>query len=368
MAWNEPGNSNRDPWGSGGRRSEGPPDLDDMLKRLRARFSGKGGKPLPTGGAGLVGVVLVVLWLASGFYVVDEQERAVVLRFGAYTSTAEPGLRWHIPWPVENEEKINVTGVRSVSDKSDMLTQDENIVDIELTVQYRVSSAQDYLFNVQDPDQTLRQATKSAVREVVGQATMDLLTEGRGSMADKTKLLLQERLDQYKTGLIVTEINLQQARAPEPVQGAFNDAIKAREDQQRLINEAEAYANDRLPKARGAAARQAAEAQAYRDRIVANAEGDASRFTQVLTEYRKAPKVTRERLYLDAINEVFSSTSKVLIDVDKGGPLIYLPLEQIMKGASDGQGSGDNLPSAGAQAPRTGSSTQDGRSRDRGGR
>ena len=366
MAWNEPG-GNKDPWNAG-RRGDGPPDLDDMLKRLRARFAGRGGKPLPTGGAGLLGLIVLAVWLASGFYMVDEQERAVVLRFGAYVKTTDPGARWHLPWPIEQVEKVNVTGVRSVTDKADMLTQDENIVDVELTVQYRVSSAQDYLFNVTDPDMTLRQATKSAVREVVGRSNMDfILTDGRQSVAEKTKQLLQARLDEYKSGLVVTEVNLQQAQPPEPVQGAFADAIKAREDQQRLKNEAEAYANDRLPKARGAAARQAAEAVAYRDRTIATAEGDASRFTQLVTEYKKAPKVTRQRLYLDAMNEVLGNTSKVLIDVDKGGPLIYLPLDQILKNAQNANVGADSSPSMSA-APHSGTGSPDTRSRDRGAR
>jgi membrane protease subunit HflK len=370
MAWNESG-GNRDPW-NGGRRKDGPPDLDEMLKRLRARFSGTGGgggRSLPSGGAGLVGIAIVVLWLLSGFYIVDEQERAAVLRFGAYTTTTNPGLRWHIPWPVEKEERVNVTGVRSVTDKADMLTQDENIVELELTVQYRVSSAQNYLFNISDPDMTLRQATKSAVREVVGQSKMDfILTLGREEVADKTKRLLQERLDEYKSGLVVTEVNLQQAQPPELVQPAFADAIKAREDQQRLKNEAEAYANDRLPKARGGAARQIAEAEGYRDRLVAEAEGDASRFTQLLAEYKKAPRVTRERLYLETMGDVLGSTSKVLIDVDKGGPMIYLPLEQMLKNSGKTAAAADEIPSLDYAPPRTGSGSQDSRSRDRGGR
>ncbi|MGH8455547.1 MAG: FtsH protease activity modulator HflK, partial [Stenotrophobium sp.] len=213
-----------------------------------------------------------------------------------------------------------------------MLTKDENIVDVELSVQYRVSSAEDYLFNVEDPDAALLQLTQSAVREVVGQNSMDfILTDGREQVGDRTKQLLQERLDAYKTGLVVTEVNLQQAQPPEPVQAAFADAIKAREDEQRLKSEAEAYANDRLPRARGAAARQIAEASAYRDQVVARALGDASRFAQLDAEYRKAPKVTRERLYLDNMERILSRTSKVLVDVSKGSSMIYLPLDQIMK-------------------------------------
>ena len=340
MAWNEPG-PGRDPWNQGPKDGgKGAPDLDEMLKRLKQRFSGnktpggpsKSGLPLPSGIAGVAVVVLGLLWAASGFYVVDEQERAAVMRFGRFVETTGPGMGWHLPWPIETEEIINVTGVRSVTDRAVMLTKDENIVDVELSVQYRVSVPEDYLFNVDDPDMTLRQATKAAVREVVGQSAMDfILTDGREEVADRTKRLLQARLNEYKTGLSVTEVNLQQAQPPELVQAAFADAIKAREDQQRAKNEAEAYANDRLPRARGAAARQMAEATAYRDQVIAKAQGDASRFSQLVAEYRKSPKVTRERLYLDSMNSVLTSTSKVMVDVDKSGSMIYLPLDQIMK-------------------------------------
>ena len=376
MAWNEPG-PGRDPWNQGGKRGgDGPPDLDDMLKRLKARFGGgKGGgrpsagMPLPSGIFGLVIAVVALLWCASGFYVVDEQEQAIVLRFGRYVDTTAPGLHWHLPWPIENEEVVNVTGVRAARDQATMLTKDENIVDLELSIQYRVSKVEDFVFNVVEPDLTLRQATKSAVREVVGQSSMDyILTDGRQEVADRTKILLQERLDEYKTGLVVTEVNLQQAQPPEPVQASFQDAIKAREDQQRVKNEAEAYANDRLPKARGAAARQVAEATAYRDQILSKAEGDASRFTQLLTEYRKAPKVTRERMYLDTMGSVMGSNSKILIDVEKGGPMFYLPLDQ-MRGAPRAESPSDYVtpPSSSSRSGAAPNPPYDpSRSRDRG--
>ncbi|MBI2382596.1 MAG: FtsH protease activity modulator HflK [Gammaproteobacteria bacterium] len=371
MAWNEPG-GNRDPWSSGGRRgSEGPPDLDELLKKLKARFGAKGPTPpgLSSGGAGLILGAIALLWTVSGFYVVDEQERAVVLRFGAYARTSDPGLRWRIPWPVERHEKVNVTQVRQVTDRADMLTQDENIVDVELKVQYRVSSVENFLFNVEDPDGTLRQATKSAVREVVGRNSMDfILTDGRQQVANETKLLLQERLDDYKSGLIVSEVNLQQAQPPEPVQGAFADAIKAREDQQRLKNEAEAYANDRLPKARGAAARQTAEAIGYRDRVIAQAEGESARFTQLLSEYRKSPKVMRERLYLDAMGDVLSNTSKILVDVEKSNPMLYLPLDQLLRQPTTPAGGGTDSSAPSASGVPRSSGGSDYRSRERGGR
>jgi len=373
MAWNEPG-PGRDPWNQGpkrGERNQNP--LDDTLKRFKERFGGKGGGSapggrLPAGMFGLGAVALVALWAASGFYSVDEQERAVVLRFGQHVGTTSPGLHWHLPWPVETVEIINVTGVRSVREQATMLTKDENIIDVELSVQYRVSKVEDYVFQITEPDLTLKQATKAAVREVVGQSTMDfILTEGREEVADETKRLLQERLDEYKSGLVVTEVNLQQAQPPEPVQAAFADAIKAREDQQRAKNEAEAYANERLPRARGAAARQIAEATAYRDQVVAKAEGDAARFNQLVAEYRKSPKVTKERLYLDMMQSVLGGSSKVLIDVDKGSPMIYLPLDQILKNTQ--KGSEADLPSdfspAPSNVPRSGASSDSLRSRDR---
>lgn len=351
MAWNEPGSNNRDPWnqnggnkGSGNNgNNQGPPDLDEVIKRLKARLFGKGGNKGPAGTGtqmpklpgGVVGIiigVLAFLWLLFGLYTVDEQERGVVFRFGAYTATTEPGLRWHLPWPIETVEKVNVTGVRSVSDRAVMLTQDENIIDVELAVQYRVSSAYEYLVNVDDPDLTLRQATKAVVREVVGSSLMDfVLNEGRQAVADRAKISLQERLDEYKSGLIVTEVNLKQVQPPEAVQAAFADVIKAREDLERQKNEAQTYANDRLPKARGAAARDLAEAAAYKDQIVAKAEGDAARFTSLVTEYKKAPAVTRQRLYIDTMSEVYRRSSKVVVDIDKGSPMIYLPLDQLMK-------------------------------------
>ena len=345
MAWNENG-PGKDPWSQGPKRGpqQQPPDLDEMLKKFKARFGGGGGggagkgggtAPLPSGIMGLLGALLIVLWVSSGFYQVDEQEQAVVLRFGNFTSVTGPGLRWHLPWPIEKEEIVNVTGVRSVREQATMLTRDENIVVVELSVQYRVSNVEQYLFNVEKPDDTLRHATKAAVRDVVGQSLMDaILTDGRQDVADRTKLILQERLNAYETGLVVTEVNLQQAQPPDEVQEAFADAIRAREDKERLKNEAEAYSNDRLPKAAGAAARQMAEATAYRENTVARAEGDAARFTSLVREYQKAPKVTRERLYLDAMSSVLGSTSKVLVDVDKGSPLIYLPMDQLTKAAA----------------------------------
>ena len=380
MAWNEPG-PGRDPWNpnSGGKRgNDGPPDLDALLKRLKARWFGGGGGNrgagagsgnLPSGLAGVVVVLIAALWLFSGFYTVDEQERAVITRFGSYVETTGPGLSWHKPWPIERVEKIPFTKVRQITDRATMLTQDENIVDLELSVQYRITSAEDYLFNVADPDKTLQQVTKAASREVVGRSTMDfILTDGRQAVADQIKTGLQERLTKYKTGLIITEVNLQQAQPPEQVQAAFADAIKAREDKERLQNEAEAYANDRLPRARGEAARRIAEATAYRDQTVARAQGDAARFTALVEEYKKAPQITRKRLYFDAMSEVYAGSSKVLVDVSKSNPAFYLPLEQLLKNAQKGV---DPMADGGASSPPrtspTRNSTDDAaaRSRDR---
>ncbi len=386
MAWNEPGSNNRDPWnqngdnkgGSGGGNNQGPPDLDEIIKRFKARLSGRGPRgpkapagagpqmpKLPGGAIGIALGVIGLLWVTSGFYTIDEQERGVVLRFGAYTATTEPGLRWHLPWPVEKVEKVQFTKVQSVGQRAVMLTQDENIIDVELTVQYRVSSAYDFVMNVVDPKLTLEQATKAAVREVVGSSLMDfVLNEGRQAVADRAKLLLQERLDEYKAGLIVTEVNLKQVQPPEAVQAAFADVIKAREDLERQKNEAQAYANDRLPKARGAAARDIAEATAYKDQIVAKAQGDAARFTSLVTEYKKAPQVTRQRLYLDTMSEVYRRSSKVVVDLEKGSPMIYLPLDQLMKNMpKTAAPEASDLPSA--NSPRATGSGDASRSRSR---
>lgn len=336
MGWNDPGpGGKKNPWDD---NSGGPPDLEELLKKFRGRFGGgRGNSGGPSAGGGIpkglitgVAIVIGVLWLLSGFYIVQPAERGVVLQFGQYLTTVGEGPHWRVPWPVQTVEKVNVDGVRSVSDQQAMLTQDENIVVVEMAVQYRVSSAEDFLFRVRDPDLTLRHAAKSAVREVVGKSTMDfILTAGRDEVAKQTELLLQETLDSYRTGLVVSEVNIKDAQPPEPVQGAFADAIKAREDEQRLINEAEAYANSVVPRARGEAVRMLTEANAYLSRVVERASGEASRFTQLLDEYRKAPAITSQRLYLDTMDQVMSSTNKVMMDVDQANPLLYLPLDQL---------------------------------------
>ncbi|MCB1733741.1 MAG: FtsH protease activity modulator HflK [Gammaproteobacteria bacterium] len=348
MAWNEPGGGNNDPWGGGRGGDQGPPDLDEVLRKLQDKLGGlfggksggdggngatpiRGGK---SGGAGfglLLGLGLV-LWVASGIYIIEPAERGVVLRFGQYAETTGEGPHWHIPYPIETVEKVDVDQVRSVSHKTSMLTQDENIIEIEMAVQYRVKSASDYLFQTRSPDATLKQATESAVREVIGQSKMDfVLTEGRSEIVARTEDLIQQLVDRYQTGLQITSVNLQDAQPPEPVQAAFADAIKAREDEQRLKNEAEAYASEIIPKARGEADRRLKAAEAYKSEVIANAEGEAARFESLLVEYTKAPKVTRERLYLETIEQVLGNTSKILVDVEGGNSLMYLPVDKLMQ-------------------------------------
>lgn len=334
MAWNEPGSNN--PWDK-----QGPPDLEDMFRKFREKFGGGGGSgggkssgKMPYGLVGLVLSIAFVVWMASGFYIIQPGERGVVLQFGGYLATQGEGPHWHVPRPIQSVEKVNVDGIRNVTDRQIMLTQDENIVDLELAVQYRVSDAQAYLFRTRDPDLTLSHALKSALREVVGKSSMDfILTAGREEVAERTKLLLQDTLDSYETGLVVTEVNIKDAQPPEPVQGAFADAIKAREDEQRLINEAEAYANEVVPVARGEAARKVAEANAYKTRVIERANGDASRFDQLRTEYEAAPEITRERLYLETMGEVLGNARKIIIDADNA-PMMYLPLDRLSPGSS----------------------------------
>jgi membrane protease subunit HflK len=353
MAWNEPGGSGgKDPWG--GRNDEqGPPDLDEVVRKLQNKlgglFGGRGGgsgsEPstggIGAGGFGLVLGIAFLVWLFSGIYIIDEGKRGVVLQFGAYKDTTMPGPHWY-PRFIQSIEKVDVSGVRSIelglrADESLMLTQDENIVDVKFAVQYQVRDAQNYLFNVRDPDLTMRQAMESAVREVIGKREMDfIITGGRGEVVNNAQQLTQEILDQYQTGLVISQLTMQDAQAPQQVQAAFADAVKAREDEQRLKNEAEAYSNDVLPKARGRAARLIEEANAYKEQVIAEAEGETSRFLSVLEQYRKAPVVTRKRLYLDAIESVLHRSSKVVVDTQGSNNLLYLPLDKLMERSSGG--------------------------------
>jgi membrane protease subunit HflK len=388
MAWNEPGNNGRDPWG-GGNRNQGPPDLDEVIKKLTGKFgglfggarggdggsNGTGGRPASGSGGGaasrmglgLLVAVVVGGWLVSGFYIVDEGRRGVVLRFGAYAATTTPGINWHFPYPIETVEVVDTerrrfveigyrtgsagrAGARSVDREALMLTQDENIVAVGLSVQYQISSPRDYLFNVMDPDMTLKQVVESATREVIGKSKMDfVLTEGRSEIVARILDTSQTTLDKYQAGLQLVNVNLQDAQPPDEVQAAFADAIKAREDEQRFKNEAEAYANEIVPRARGAAARQLEEGEAYKQQVIAESEGEAQRFENLLVEYLKAPEVTRERLYLETMEQVLGSSRKVLLDVKKGDNMLYLPLDQLT-GSVSGTGTGQTPSSASPQS------------------
>jgi membrane protease subunit HflK len=343
MAWNEPGgNGSKDPWGGGNKGDQGPPDLDEVFRNLQKKFGslfgGKGGRggsqiPSPGGGMGfgLIIALIVALWCLTGFYKIEEAERGVELRFGNHVNTTDSGLHWHFPYPIETVEKVNIEERRQVPYKATVLTQDENIIDLQGTLQYQIINAEKYLFNVRNPEISLSQAIESALRLTVGQSKMDfIITEGRNQIAFLIKQTVQDIVDQYGTGLSIIEVNIQDVNPPQPVRQAFQDVIQAREDKQRLINEAEAYRNEVLPKARGAAARILEEANAYEKEVVARAEGEADRFVQLLKEYKKAPQVTRDRLYLDMMESVLNKSSKVMVDVDGSNNLLYLPLDKLM--------------------------------------
>jgi membrane protease subunit HflK len=349
MAWNDPGRKN--PWGN--RPEKGTADLDEALRNLQRKLSqmfgggdggdeggrdsgrggGAGGAAIRGFGFSTVALVLIGVWALTGFYVVDAAERGVVTRFGQYVTTTEPGLRWHVPWPIEARQIINVESIEGVQEQTRMLTSDENLVDINFAVQYRRAEPVAYAFNVRDPDQTLKEVAESAIRETVGRSQLDfVLEQGRQEITGKTKELIQRTLDAYKTGIEVTTVNLQGVGVPEQVQSSQRDAIKAREDKERLALEAQAYANDILPKAKGSAARQSEDSAAYKARIVADAEGEAQRFSQLLESYERAPGVTRQRLYYETMEEVLGNTNKVLVDTKGSGNLIYLPLDKLTEG------------------------------------
>jgi modulator of FtsH protease HflK len=380
MAWNESGNG-KNPWDNG-RGNDGPPDLDKIVREWQKRINGilGGGKKGPPRdgtavngpGGPLVALLLIILaggWAFTGLYTVDNAERGVVLRFGAYAGTTQPGLRWHIPWPIEEVLRVNVAGVNKYNQQTRMLTADENIVEVDLVVQYLKSDPVAYLFNVRDADATMSDASESAIREVIGQYKMDfVLLEGRAQIAAETKNVIQTALDEYGAGLMVTTVNLQDVNFPDQVEAAVQDAIKAREDRERLAFEAQSYANDILPKARGEAARRLLDAEGYKEQVIADAQGETSRFTQLLGEYEKAPRVTRDRLYIEAIESVYSNSNKVLLDAEGSGNLLYLPVDQMMKqgGASSDVGSGRSNSGGGGSVPMssgTSRSTQDSRSR-----
>lgn len=345
--------------------NSGPPDLDELwrnlnkkLNNLLKRKSGggggegsgggekpAGGKPLHfRGGIGLVAGLLLLMWVSSGFYIVNEGQRGVVLRFGKYIETTQAGLRWHMPYPVEVVESVNLSQVRTVEigyrnnvrskvlKESLMLTDDENIIDIQFAVQYILKNPEEFLFNNREPESAVMQAAETAIREVIGKSKMDfVLYEGREQVAAQTTVLMQEILDRYKIGVAISKVTMQNAQPPEQVQAAFDDAVKAGQDRERQKNEGQAYANDVIPKARGNAARLMEEAEGYKQRVIVSSEGDASRFKQILVEYSKAPGVTRDRMYLDMMQQVLSSSTKILVDQKSGNNLLYLPLDKLIQ-------------------------------------
>jgi membrane protease subunit HflK len=376
MSLNDPnwGRGSRGPQGPGGG-NQGPPDLDELWRNFNRRLSELFGRrrgggdepPRPPsarglgGGAGVLVALVFGVWLASGFYIVVEGTRGVVLTFGRYSQETMPGLRWRLPWPIQSNEIVNLAQVRTlevgyrnnvrtkVLKESLMLTDDENIVDLQFAVQYLVKDARDFVFNVRRPDDSAMQIAETAMREVIGKSRMDaILYETQIDVANKARDLMQVIHDRYGTGITISTVTIQNAQPPEQVQAAFDDAVKAGQDRERQKNEGQAYANDVIPRARGAAARLGEEAQGYRQRVIANAEGDASRFKQVLAEYAKAPAVTRERIYIETMQAILTSTSKIMMDYRGSGNLLYLPLEKVMQSAGAAEGA---APSAAPAAP-----------------
>jgi len=353
--------------------NSGPPDLDQLWRNFNKKLNnllkgkgggrrdssggGEGGPPAGpkkySGGIGLLAGLLLLLWIGSGFYIVNEGQRGIVLRFGKYVESTQAGLRWHLPYPVEVVETVNVSQVRTVEigyrnnvrskvlKESLMLTDDENIIDIQFAVQYILKNPEEFLFTNRDPENAVLQAAETAIREIIGKSKMDfVLYEGREQVAAKATELMQDILDRYKIGIAISKVTMQNAQPPEQVQAAFDDAVKAGQDRERQKNEGQAYANDVIPKAKGNAARLLEEAEGYKQRVIASSEGEASRFRQVLVEYSKAPGVTRDRLYLDMMEQVLSNTSKVIVDQKNGNNLLYLPLDKLihMSGPSSSSG------------------------------
>ncbi|VAW61011.1 HflK protein [hydrothermal vent metagenome] len=344
MAWNEPGgNKNKDPWGN--RGNDGPPDLDEVFKKFMDKLNGVlggagGGNRGTSSGNSAVGIIALIviaaiIWLLTGTYKITEAERGVVLRFGKHAYTVESGLHWHFPSPIEKVLKVDVSNIQEFSLKSTMLTQDQNIIDIDITVQYQVGIAEDYFFNMRNPVRTLSEATESALRQHVGRSTMDyVFGDGREDIALSTEETIQQILDSYKSGIEVRQVNLQEAKPPEPVKASFDDVTQAVEDEVKLKNQAEAYRNEILPTARGESARMLEQAKAYKQEVVARAEGDVQRFKSIYKEYRKAPAVTRDRLYIETVEQVLSQTSKIMVDVQGGNNMIYLPLDKMLQNSN----------------------------------
>lgn len=344
MAWNEPGGgrNNQDPWrGRDGRG--GPSDLDDVLKKLQDRFGGMFGGSNDDNSLGLIGLILaalLVVWFVAGFYRVEQAEKAVVLRFGEFHEVTTAGLHWY-PWGIDTMMKVDTSQLNSMPVRATMLTEDQNIVDIDLQVQYLIDDPQAFFLNSSSPIDALRNAVESALRHVVGGSEMDrVLTDGRETIAVEVDKRLQEYLDRYKTGLVVAKINIEDAHPPKEVKDAFDDVIKAKEDEERVKNEAQAYANQVVPEARGKAQRMNQEATAYKTEVVERAGGEVARFEQLYAQYRKAPEVTRRRLYLETMEQVMGNSTKVLLDAEGSGNLLYLPLDKLTQGASSLQSPG----------------------------
>jgi membrane protease subunit HflK len=376
--------------------NSGPPDLDQLwrnfnkkLNNLLKRKGGGGGQGggegpvggLPkrySGGIGLLIGLLLLLWIGSGFYIVNEGQRGIVLRFGKYVESTQAGLRWHLPYPIEVVESVNVSQVRTVEigyrnnvrskvlKESLMLTDDENIIDIQFAVQYILKNPEEFLFNNREPENAVLQAAETAIREIIGKSKMDfVLYEGREQVAAKATELMQGILDRYKIGIAISKVTMQNAQPPEQVQAAFDDAVRAGQDRERQKNEGQAYANDVIPKARGMAARLLEEAEGYKQRVIEQSEGDASRFRQVVAEYNKAPQVTRDRLYIEAMQQIMTNSSKVVVDQKGSGNLLYLPLDKLTQMTGPGAETPKPPEPPTAQEPTTARSRDAFRSRDR---
>jgi membrane protease subunit HflK len=369
MAWNDPGgDKQRNPWN---RPQQSQNDLDDVLRNLQRRLAALFGRSGPGSGGGAPGtgfarglssilVLIGAVWIGSGVYRVDAQEKAVVLRFGKYVDTRGPGYNWHLPWPIERKLIVNVSRQYSVVDDASMLTADTNLVEVKSAVQYIQPDALKLLFKVRDVEDTLTQVSESAMREAVGQAPLDKVLAYDPSITDRAKSLVQRTLDNYDMGIEILSVNFTGVNVPDAVQDAQRDAIKADKDRQRYQQDAETYRNDILPKARGAAAKEVLDAEAYKIKVVALAKGETSRFDQVLGQYERAPAVTRERMYLDTMESVYKSSRKIINDVKGGGNMMYLPLDKLM--APGGQGSaspGDLQGLPQMHAPDSSSSSED---------
>jgi modulator of FtsH protease HflK len=340
MAWNEPGGEKRNPWN---RPQQSQNDLDDVLRNLQRRLAalfgrgggggGGGGQSSPSFTRGLSTVILLIgaVWISSGMYRVDAQERAVVLRFGKYVGTVGPGYNWHLPWPIERKFIVNVSQQYSVPDDARMLTADTNLVEVRSAVQYTQPDPRKYLFKAKAVEDTLRQVSESALREAVGQASLDRALAFDPSITDHARATLQRTLDTYDMGIRIISVTLQEVVVPEPVQDAQRDAIKADKDRQRYQQDAETYRNDVVPRARGAASKEVLDAEAYRLQVLALAQGETSRFDQVLEQYEHAPAVTRERMYLETMEDVYKNARKVIVDTKNAGNMLYLPIDKLIQ-------------------------------------